>query len=221
MKRTWLLGSGVALVAALVGTAVFAIAQPVQVLPRMALAPGYVLTDQTGERLTNEDLRGALVVYAVSYTGCGDRCAAIDATMRQLAGRLDEVDTGDAAVRLVTITVDPERDSPDRLAAAAPGLGADGVVWRLAGGDPTTVRQVVGGGFEVFYEPDEDGGVRFDPAFIIVDGWGITRARNRSAVPEVDQLLDQIRLLGNEVRASTGVARFAYEAAHLFSCYAY
>jgi protein SCO1 len=80
---------------------------------------------------------------------------------------------------------------------------------------------VAGGGFEVYYEPDDEGGVRFEPAFHIVDGWGITRARHRAVVPDVDVLLAQLRLLGAEVRASTGVARLAYEAAHLFSCYAY
>jgi protein SCO1 len=218
----WWVGLGLAGMAVLTGTAFFAIAQPVQVLPRMALAPGFALVDQAGDRLTSEDLRGALVVYTLSYADCGDRCAGIDATMRFLAERLDEVDTGGVPVRLVTLTVDPEHDSPDRLAAVALERGADGDVWRWVGGDPAAMKQVVGGGFEIFYAPDpEAGGVRFDPAFILVDGWGITRARNRSGVPDVDQLLDQLRLLGNEVRASTGVARLAYEAAHLFSCYAY
>jgi protein SCO1 len=221
MRRRLLLGSLLVLMAALAGVGFFVIAQPVQVLPRMALAPGYAMTDQDGERLTSEDLRGALVVYTFSYGGCGERCALIDGTMRVLAGRLHEVDTGDVPIRLVTITVDPARDTPMELGAAAAGMGADGVVWRLAGGDPATVRQVVGGGFEVFYEPDGEGGVRFDPAFIVVDGWGITRARNRVGVPSVDELLAQLRLLGDEIRASTGVARLAYEAAHLFSCYAY
>ncbi len=221
MKRKVLTGSLLAMGALLVGVSFFAIAQPLTVLPRMALAPGFVLTDQHGERLTNEDLRGKLVVYTLAYTGCGEACAPINRTMAELAARLDEVDTGGAPVRLVTISVDPERDTPAALRSAAEGLGADGQVWRLASGDPAMVRQVVGGGFEVFYEARDDGTIRFDPAFVVVDGWGITRARNRVGLPDVELLLDQLRLLGNEVRASTGVARFAYEAAHLFSCYAY
>jgi protein SCO1 len=95
------------------------------------------------------------------------------------------------------------------------------VVWRFASGEARLVKQVVGGGFEVFYEPRGDGTVRFDPVFVLVDGWGITRAQHRVGIPDAELLADQIRLLGNEIRASTGVARYAYEAAHLFSCYAY
>jgi protein SCO1 len=221
MKHKLLLGSVLALMGVLVGVAFFAIAQPVQVLPRMALAPGYALVDQNGQRLTNEDLRGSIVLYTFAYTGCGEPCATIERTMREVAARLDEVDTGGAPVRLITISVDPERDTPETLRAAAPALGSDGSTWRLVSGESRVVKQVVGGGFGVFYEPRPDGAVRFDPAFVLVDGWGITRARNRIGVPEPDMLLDQIRLLGNEIRASTGVARYAYEAAHLFSCYAY
>jgi protein SCO1 len=216
----WLIGATGTLVALLVGLAFFALAQPVRVLPRMALAPGYALVDQDGSRLTSEDLRGFVVVYTFAYSGCGERCEPIDRTMRELRDRLDEVDSGGVPVRLVTVSVDPEHDTPSRLREAAAARGADGEVWRFLTGDAAQVKQVVGGGFEVFYEPRAGGGVRFDPAFVVVDGWGLTRARHRVGIPDADHLADQIRLLGNEIRASTGVARYAYEAAHLFSCYA-
>jgi protein SCO1 len=221
MKTKLLVGATLGLMAILVAVAFFAIAQPVRVLPRMALAPGYALVDQNGERLTSEDMRGSIVVYTFLHVGCGDACAQMNRTMQELARRADELDTGGVPLRLVTISVDPEHDTPDRLRSAAPALGADGEQWRFVTGDAATVKQVVGGGFGVFYEPRPEGGVRFDPAFVLVDGWGITRASNRVGIADAATLADQIRLLGNEIRASTGVARYAYEAAHLFSCYAY
>jgi protein SCO1 len=221
MKQKLLVGSVLALMAVFVGIAFFAIAQPVKVLPRMKLAPGYSLTDQNGARLTNEDLRGSIVLYTFAYAGCGERCAEVHRTMRDLAGQLDEIDSGGAPVHLVTVSIDPERDTPSALAATAPALGADGDAWRFVSGDPALVKQVVGGGFGVFYQAQDDGSVRFDPVFVLVDGWGIMRAQNRIGVAGADLLADQIRVLGNEIRASTGTSRFAYEAAHLFSCYAY
>ena len=49
--------AGVVLLAIL-SVAAFAVFQPIKVLPRIRLAPGFILTDQDGQRLTNEDLRG-------------------------------------------------------------------------------------------------------------------------------------------------------------------
>jgi protein SCO1 len=221
MRTRSFVGAVLGLMALLVAVAFFAIAQPVRVLPRMALAPGYTLLDQQGARLTSEDLRGAIVLYTFASSGCGEACEAVHRTMREVRDRLREIDTGGVPVRLVTVTLDPAHDTPATLADRAAALGVDGEVWRYATGDGATIKQVVGGGFEVFYQPRPEGGVRFDPTFVLVDGWGIMRARHRVGMPAAETLADQIRLLGSEIRASTGVARYAYEAAHLFSCYAY
>ena len=71
---------------------------------------------------------------------------------------------------------------------------------------------------EIFLQ-QEDGTFKFDPAFILVDGWGIMRAEYRTAAPEVDLIMRDIDLVTTEARNSTGAARYAYEAAHLFVCY--
>lgn len=222
MRRRLLLGLGAALVVVLLALAFFALAQPVKVLPRMALAPGFVLTDQQGARLSSEELRGSIVLYSFTYAGCAEECAAHDAVLRAVRERLDMLDTGGVPVRLVSISFDAARGTPAALAAAAAARGADGERWRFAGStDAARLKAVVGGGFRVYYEPQPDGRYRFDPALVLVDGWGLVRAEHRVGLPAPDALLAQLALLGAEIRASTGVARLAYEAAHLFACYAY
>jgi protein SCO1 len=220
MRRAAIPAALAGVAALLLGLAYFVIAQPVKVLPRMSLAPGFALLDQRGERLTSDDLRGSIVVFTFAPGTCGAECAAIHGAMADLARELDDLDTGGVPVRLVTISLDPARDTPAALAGSAAALGADGERWSLVTGEPSVVRQVVGEGFGVFYAEREDGSVRFDPAFVIVDGWGLTRATHRIGVPSAAALGAQLRVLGAEIRASTGVARYAYEAAHLFSCYA-
>src|SRR5690625_2565823 len=109
-------------VPALIGLAivVFVIFQPIRVLPRLTLAPGYMLIDQDGERLTSEELRGKVVLYTIGYTGCGERCEASVDLMREVQDRLDEVlEPDDVEVKLVTISIDPKRDTPEVLRAAA------------------------------------------------------------------------------------------------------
>jgi protein SCO1/2 len=204
---------------AILSVVAFVTFQPIKVLPRVGLAPGFILTDQNGQRLTNEDLRGKLVLYNFSYARCGEPCQGMDATMRAVQDRLAEQATG-APVELVTISFDPEHDTPAALLAHAGAVGADADRWRFAVGEPSQTKAIVGGGFEVYYEPDGAGGFKFAPAFTLVDGWGIIRAVHRNRTPDADLLVRQIRVIDEEVRKSRGVARVAYEAAHLFACYA-
>lgn len=214
-----LLVIGVLLVA---GVFAFAIFQPIKVLPRIRLAPGFTLTDQDGQRLTSEDLRGQVVLYNFLYTGCGEDCDAMNATMQQVQQQVDEVTQGALPVQFVTISFDPDHDTPEALAVYAESLGADPSRWRFATGDSARVKEIIGGGFEAYYAPDEAGGFQFDPTFVLVDGWGIIRGKYRYQVqvPDTQRILRHIGVLAEEVQKATGANKLIYEAAHLFLCYA-
>lgn len=213
-----LLVVGVLLVASVFAFAIF---QPVKVLPRMRLAPGFTLTDQSGQRLTSEDLRGTVVLFNFLYTGCGAQCDQLNATMQEVQRRLGEVDLAGMPVQFVTISFDPANDTPEELARYANALGADTSQWRFATGDAARLKDLIGGGFEVYYAPDGAGGFQFDPTFVLVDGWGIVRGKYRYQVqvPDADRILRHIGVLAEEVQKSTGANKLIYEAAHLFLCY--
>jgi protein SCO1/2 len=201
----------------------FVLFQPIQVLPRIRLAPGFALTDQDGQRLTNEDLRGQLVLYTITYTGCAAPCPQTGETMHAVQEGLKSLDLGGTPVKLVSISIDPANDTAERLLAAARLAGADPQTWRFAAGrDPAALKTIIGGGFEIFYEANPAGGYTFDPVYILVDGWGIIRGeyRYKTLAPDANRILRHIGVLVNEIRNSQGAARFAYEAAHLFLCYA-
>jgi len=223
MKRFFLYGF-YALVILVVGSAfAFKVFQPVQVLPRIRLAPGYSAIDQNSERLTNEDMRGQFVLYNFSYTNCTSDCEQMNQTMREIQDQLDTVELGDITVSLVTFSFDPERDTPEVLQAYAQSVGADPDVWRFVTlSDPTMMKFVVGGGFETYYEAKEDGSFSFDPAFILVDGWGIVRGeyRYQTITSDTERILRHLGVLAEEVNNSQGVNSVAYEAAHYFLCYA-
>ncbi len=59
----------------------FKIFQPIQVLPRIRLSPAFDMLDQDWMRLTNEDVRGQMVLYTFTYTNCPSPCHDIDKTM--------------------------------------------------------------------------------------------------------------------------------------------
>lgn len=207
------------------GVFAFAIFQPVKVLPRMRVAPGFSLVDQNGQTVTSEGLRGTVTLYNFLYTGCGDACKDMNQTMQTVQAGLAAMDPAllqGMPVQFVTISFDPAHDTPEVLQAYAASLGADPARWRFASGDADRLKALIGSGFEVYYEPDGAGGYRFDPAFVLVDGWGIVRGKYRYQVrtPDSERILRHIGVLAEEVQKSTGANKLIYEAAHLFLCYA-
>ncbi len=196
------------------GIVAFAVFQPIKVLPRSTLAPGFALTDASGAPVNNETLRGRLVVYHFASSKCGDACDAGNVVMRalqqQLAARKEL-----PPVSLVTFNLESPRNAADQT-ELADQLGAQPTSWRVLSGDARAVKRVVGGGFRVFYN---DTGAQLEPALMLVDGWGILRAEYREPVPDLARIERDLGLLSEEARNSHGAARLAYEAAHLFLCY--
>lgn len=196
----------------------FSTARPILVLPRITLAPGFYLTDQMGERFTSEALRGKITLYSFTYTGCEGLCIQTSPVMADVQERLSEVQSS-VPLQLVTFSIDPDNDSPERLQAFADEMGADPDVWHLVTGGAPQLKSVIGGGFSVYYKAQADGRFKLDPAFFLVDGSGVIRAEYLSDEPDIDIILRDMGLLAAEVDNSEGIYRFAYEAAHLFSCY--
>lgn len=197
----------------------FAVLQPVKVRPRIGLAPGFIFTDQNGAELTSEDLRGKFVFYNFTYTGCGAGCPQTSATMQAMQELSTQIDTGGQPVELVTVSLDPANDTPARLRSYAQQLGADTTRWHFVTGEPEQLKNVVGGGFGMFYEPDGKGGFRFEPMYVLVDGNGLKRAIYRDAAPDPAILKRDLGLVVDELKNSTGPGKLVYETAHLFLCY--
>ena len=198
----------------------FAIFEPVQVLPRMRIAPGFALVDQFGATLTSEDGRGVVTLYGFVPTTCGEECDVIHETMAEVGDRAaTEVDLGGAEFRRVTVALDTA--DPSELAEAAQLSGADGESWRWVGAEPDILKAVVGGGFGVYYEESGKGDLIFDQTYVIADGTGLVRGESQYATlaSDADRLTRHIGLLGNEIRNSDGNNKLIYEAAHIFLCY--
>src|ERR1700761_4478604 len=73
----------------------------------------FQLIDQTGHRRTDADFHGKLVVLYFGYTYCPDVCPT---ELQSISLALDKLGVVANAVQPLFITVDPERDTPARLA---------------------------------------------------------------------------------------------------------
>src|SRR5687768_3294207 len=79
-------------------------------LPKFYQAPAFELTDQENRTVTDAQLRGSAWVAIVFFTNCPDICPG-------MMGRLVDLQEAvkDPNVKLVSFSIDPERDTPQRL----------------------------------------------------------------------------------------------------------
>jgi protein SCO1 len=109
-------------------------------LARIGPAPAFTLTGTDGHRLSLADLRGRVVAVTFIYATCADTCPLLTAKLAGLQQRLGS-DFG-RKIHFVSITVDPERDTPDALRHYARAHGADPTGWAFLTGSPAEIQDV-------------------------------------------------------------------------------
>ncbi len=96
------------------------------------------LTERSGKIVTEAELSGNVWVAAFIYTRCPGPCPKVSSVMKGLQGPL-----GDAGVKLVSLSVDPEYDTPAVLTKYANGLEADPNRWWFLTGDKDAIMDLI------------------------------------------------------------------------------
>lgn len=107
-----------------------------------ARVPDFALIDQARRRVTLSSFIGKVVVVNFVYTRCAlpQFCLRMANAFGALQKRFAQDLRRDLV--LLTITFDPERDTPEALASYASRWQADGMGWRFLTGDPEDIRRV-------------------------------------------------------------------------------
>ena len=103
-------------------------------LPRIGPAPEFTLTDQDGRRVALKELRGKVLAVTFIFASCADTCPLLTAKLAAVQDRLGAAFGPD--VRFVSITVDPERDTPEVLKRYAQAHRANSAGWSFLTGTP-------------------------------------------------------------------------------------
>lgn len=119
--------------------------------------PDFSVTTQEGEPLKLSDLRGKVVVLTFIYTRCPlpDFCPLMDRKFSQLADRIKIVPARAENVRLLSISFDPEHDTPAVLADYARSRGAEPPLWSYAVASHEELGRVAAA-FGLMYGPSRD-----------------------------------------------------------------
>jgi protein SCO1 len=143
-------------------------------LPVIGPAPPFTLTSQDGKRVALTDLRGKVVALTFIYTECPDICPLLTQKMVEVQNALG-ADFG-KKVDFVSISLDPEHDTPEVLKDYAQFWGAKPDGWSFLTGSPAAVRDVTRR-YGVFFVKREDGSVDHTQLTTLIDADGQMRVQ--------------------------------------------
>ena len=126
----------------------------------------FSFTDTTGKKLSKSDLIGKPFVISFVFTQCRGPCPNVTLQMRELQDRLKDYD-----FNLVTLTVDPERDTMETLEGYGRENGANFDRWKFLTGDQSEIYGLIHRGFKMPVE--EAKGESRVPGFEIIHSTNI------------------------------------------------
>jgi protein SCO1/2 len=164
--------------------------------------PDFSLTERNGQTLGLADLKGKVWIMDFMYTHCPDSCPLQTAKMAELQKNL----SGEKDVRLVSITVDPERDTPEVLSEYARSHGADPQRWFFLTGEKEYIHRLAQEGFhlsavEIPHEKRDARGASHihGSQLVLVDRQGQIRGYYSSNDPDaLRRLLQDVKTLLEE-----------------------
>jgi protein SCO1/2 len=171
--------------------------RPLQGLKAFGAVPEFSFTERDGHRITLSDLKGKVWIVNFIYTNCPDTCPIQSAQMKQLQDDF----TSEKELRLVSITVDPEHDTPEVLGKYAARFGADPARWLFLTGQKETIYKFAQEGFhlgavELPHEKRPESGATHthSPRFVLIDREAQIRGYYVSTEPEdMNRLRDDLK----------------------------
>jgi protein SCO1/2 len=150
-------------------------------LPNFGIAPPFQLTNQDGQLFGSANLADKIWIADFIYTTCPGPCPMISSRMSEMQKPLEKTD-----VHFVSFTVDPNKDTPERLRQYADRLHAQPGRWDFLTGPKSTIYELSTQGFKL--AASENGGDQGQPLhstrMILVDRRG--RIRGYYDATEVD-----------------------------------
>jgi protein SCO1 len=162
-------------------------------------AADFALTDQEGRPLRLADLKGKVLLVSFVFTTCNGSCPATThrlGLVQQELKRRGLLDKGQ--VRLVSITLDPARDTPEVLRNYMRLYDADPASWSFLTGPPAQVAKVVAA-WDMWAKPAANGQFDHPSRVFLVDRRGRVREIYNLSFLKAPWVADDVRLLLTEV----------------------
>jgi protein SCO1/2 len=170
-------------------------------IPVYGAVPEFSLRASTGEEVSRETLLGRPWVVDFIFTRCAGTCPVMTSAMSDLSTRLESA----WELRFLSITVDPDRDTPEVLSQYAQGVAADPKRWIFATGEKEAIYALSQNGFKLGAAGPAEGSedvfteeIMHSTRFVLVDETGMIRGYYDGTSP------DEVKRLEADVRALLG-----------------
>jgi protein SCO1/2 len=171
-------------------------------LEKLAPAPQFLFTAQDGTAVSSAEFKGKIWVANFIFTRCAGPCPVMTSRMAELNQALEGKTDN---VKLVSITVDPEYDTPPVLKEYAERVGASPERWKFLTGPRDQIDSVVMKGFLQSLGREPSGAPIHSTRFVLVDHEGWMRNFLDGNDPEVAQKL--LMDIGDLLREAPGVRK--------------
>ena len=135
------------------------------------LLPDITLEDSKGRQYGFDEFQGKYMLMTFVYTACSTVCPQLEMNTAQIYESLPEKYIGEDIV-FVSVSFDPERDTPEVLDRYRTYFGSDGETWRMVRIPDEQELKSVLDEFGVIVIPDGEGDFQHNVAYYLVDREG-------------------------------------------------
>jgi protein SCO1/2 len=144
-------------------------------LPSIKQVPSFTLVTEERQIFTQANLLGKVTIVDFVFTTCGGICPLMSTKMSELQQTFIDEPT----IQLLSVSVDPEYDTPDVLGEYADGYGAVSGKWIFLTGSKKEIYDLAQKGFllglDVETQGDDDV-ILHSQKFVLVDSNGTIRS---------------------------------------------
>ena len=161
-------------------------------LPILGEIPSFELIDNYGEPFTEENIEGKIWVADLIFTTCAGPCPIMSTEMRSV----HKIYLENENIRMVTITVNPDYDTPEVLTEYGKRYNADFTKWHFLTGVYEKIQNLIANGFKM---GDLEEIVFHSTRFALIDpDMNIRGYYMGTESEDVKKLIDEIEILIKE-----------------------
>ena len=162
--------------------------------PAIGTVPDFHFATQDGKTLTRQDLLGKVWVIDFFFTRCPGPCPMMSSRLAEISKELKKAKD----VRLVSLSIDPEHDTPAVLNEYAAKVGADPDRWIFLTGPKNQVEDFTTKGMLQALSNADPATPVHSTRFLVIDRQGRIRSARKLDEPELVQKL--LMDIGNLLR---------------------
>ncbi len=156
--------------------------------------PAFQFINQNGDTVSDKNYKGRIYVADFFFTSCKSICPKMSANLAVVQDKFKDIDS----VFILSHTVNPDNDTPEKLKTYAQLVHADLKKWTFVTGSKHSIYDIAIHGYMLPAGEDvmAEGGFLHSEQLILVDKEKHIRGiYDGTSLPDVNKLIDDIKLL--------------------------